>query len=191
MGSARPERHAAGGNCRSRQPNTHNTESREVCYPWHPWFGRTVAVYNVFVKHEQTICHCGLEDDRTRRIVEIPTWMCEPATCGRLRMLPTPMVSCDVLLALQALLRAVRHPDRDGVLQAQHRSLLDAGGADATVREPTALNATHAVSSPPCSSGLSDTTARHSREDDPIVGPAPASACGPGSHLRSDAGGVR
>jgi hypothetical protein len=97
--------------CRSRQLNTHKTESRDVCYPWHPWFGRTLAVHEVFVKYGQSICHCGLEVDRTRGIVEIPTWMCEPATCGRPRVMPTPTVSCDVLVELQALLRTVRHPD--------------------------------------------------------------------------------
>ena len=48
----------------------------------------------------------------------------------------TPTVNCDVLLELQALVRTVRHPDCGGMLQAQYRSLLDAGGADATVRDP-------------------------------------------------------
>ena len=38
------------GDCRSRQPNTHSNELRELCYPWHPWFGRAVAVYEVLVK---------------------------------------------------------------------------------------------------------------------------------------------
>jgi hypothetical protein len=78
--------------------------------------------------------------------------MCEPATCGRLRVMPTPAVSCDVLLELQALLHTVRDPVRGGVLQAQHRSLLDAGGADATVSEATAILSTHAL--PLCSANI-------------------------------------
>ena len=45
--------------CRSRQVNTHNTEFREVYYPWHPWFGRTVAVYEVLVKQGESVCRCG------------------------------------------------------------------------------------------------------------------------------------
>jgi hypothetical protein len=69
----------------SRQPNTHSTESREVSYPWHPWFGRSVAVYEVLVKYGHSVCRCGLEEERTRRSVEIPTWMFEPAACCRLR----------------------------------------------------------------------------------------------------------
>jgi len=78
--------------------------------------------------------------------------MFEPAACGRLRVMAVPTVACDALLELQALLRTASRPDSGGVLQAQHRSLLTAGGADATVREPTTTLATHALSfqaSPP------------------------------------------
>jgi hypothetical protein len=150
-----------------------------------------VVVHEVLVKYGQSVSRCGLEEEQTRRPVEIPSWMFEPATCGRLRVRPMPSVSCDALRELQALLRTVQHPDHDGVLQAQHRSLLDAGGADATVREPTALGATHAVSSPSPASVVSDDAARHPREDDPVAGAAAASACCPGSRLRLDEGGVR
>src|SRR5262249_16227861 len=90
---------------RSRQPNTHNTEWRNVCYPWHPCFGRTVAVYEVFIKRGQSLGRCGLEEERNGRSVEIPAWMLEPATCCRLRMMAVPTVNCDALLALKALLR--------------------------------------------------------------------------------------
>src|SRR5207247_10574129 len=79
----------------SRQPNTHNTESRKVCYPWHPWFGRAVAVYEVLVKRGQSLCRCGLEEERNRRAVEIPTWMIEPAARCRLRVMAAPTASCD------------------------------------------------------------------------------------------------
>ena len=90
---------------RSPQLNTHNTEWRNVYYPWHPWRGRTVAVYEVFIKRGQSLSLCGLEEERLRPSVEIPTWMLDPATCCRLRMMPNPTVSCDALLELQALLQ--------------------------------------------------------------------------------------
>jgi hypothetical protein len=118
----------ADGCCRSRQPNTHNTEVREVCYPWHPWFGRTVAVYEVLVKQAQSVCRCGLEEERSRLAVEIPAWMFESAACRGLRLLHAPAVSCDALRGVQALLRIVLQSALSGVLQAQHRSLPAAGG---------------------------------------------------------------
>jgi hypothetical protein len=163
-------------------------ETRDVCYPWHPC---AVVVDDVFVKYGQCVCRCWLEGESTRRVVEIPIWMCEPATCGRLRVTLTPTVHCDVLRELQALLRIVRHPARDGVLQAQHRSLLDAGGADATVREPPAPGATHALPSPSFPSVVSDAATGHPREDDPIARSAAAPARGPKPRLRPTTGGVR
>src|SRR5262245_25440179 len=41
--------------CTSRQRNTHNTESREVRYAWHPWFGRIVTVFETLTKGEEPL----------------------------------------------------------------------------------------------------------------------------------------
>ena len=156
----------------SRQPNTHNTESREVCYPWHPWFGRSVAVYEVLVKCGRSVYRCGFEEERTRRSVEIPTWMFEPAACCRLRVMAVPSVGCDALLELKALLRTAAGPDSGGVLQAQHRSLLTAGGADATVRQSTTTRATHTLSSSAPAAVVSAAPLGDSSRDDQFAGGA-------------------
>src|SRR2546426_60662 len=100
---ARPAPHACDDRYTSRQRNTHSTESREVSYPWHPWFGRSVVVYDVRIKQGHSVCWCGLEEGRTRQSVEIPAWMFEPAACGRLRVLAVPSVGCDALLEFKAL----------------------------------------------------------------------------------------
>ena len=167
-------RGACGCGDRSRQPNTHNTAFREVCYPWHPWFGRTVAVYEVLVKQGQSVCRCGLEEDRSRLAVEIPAWMFEAAACRGLRLLQAPAVSGDALRGVQALLRIVLRSAAGGVLQAQHRSLPAAGGADAPVHDPPATLTTDPVSFPVLAPVVSDTATRHPSEDDPVAG-APAS----------------
>jgi hypothetical protein len=36
--------------------------SAKSVIPWHPWFGRTVAVYEVLAKQGQSVCRCGLEE---------------------------------------------------------------------------------------------------------------------------------
>jgi excisionase family DNA binding protein len=87
-------------------------------------------VYESLVKHGHAVCRCGLEEERNRRSIEIPTWMFEPAACCRLRVMAAPTVSVDALLELQALLRTAPRPAPGVVLQAQHRSLLPAGGAE-------------------------------------------------------------
>src|SRR5215831_5883552 len=176
---------------RSRQPNTHNTEWRNVCYPWHPWFGRTVAVYEVLAKRGQSLCRCGFEDERSVRSVEIPTWMLEPAACCRLPMMAVPTVSSDALMALKALLRTVPGPAVDVVLQAQHRSSLDAGGADVTVRSSHATLATDAVSTAPPVSAASDVPIRHPREDNQVAGrAAPRARARRGHRRRRGRGGA-
>src|SRR5687768_18024338 len=56
--------------CTTRQRNTHNTEFREVRYLWHPWFGRTVTVYEALTKGGHRVCRCGFDDQRGDRSVE-------------------------------------------------------------------------------------------------------------------------
>jgi len=126
-------------------------------------------VYEVLVKCGQSVCRCGLEEAGDRRSLEIPTWMFEPAACGRLRLTTVPIVGCDALLELKAVLRAAQRPDHDGVLQAEHRSWLVIGGADATLLEPSTALATDSVSPSPAASAISDISAGHPREDDSAV----------------------
>ena len=90
--------HACDARCRSRQPNTHNTEAREVRYSWHPWFGRSVVVYEMRVQQGHSVCRCGLEEEWNRQSIEIPSWMFDPATCGRFRVMAVAAVGCDALL---------------------------------------------------------------------------------------------
>src|SRR5262249_8349297 len=52
-----------------------STDSRNVIFPWHPWCGRSVTVYEVLTRDGQAVCRCGLDEERSRRSLEIPTWM--------------------------------------------------------------------------------------------------------------------
>src|SRR2546425_8734602 len=106
-------------------------------------------------------------------------------------MMAVPTVSCDALLALKALLRAAPRPAVDVVLQAQHRPLLAAGGADATVSQSTATLATHPVPSAPPASVASGVPARHPREDHQVAGRAtPRSRQSGGRRRRRGTGGA-
>src|SRR5882762_4877492 len=80
--------------CTSRQRNTHSTESRQVRYPWHPWCGRSVTVYEALSKGGHRVCRCGFDDQRNDRSLEVPTWMFEPATCDHLRLISRAAPDC-------------------------------------------------------------------------------------------------
>lgn len=156
-----PSSHVAGRDCTSRQRNTHNTESREVRYPWHPWFGRRVTVYETVTKGGHPVSRCGIEDQRNDRSVEVPAWMFEAAACDHLRLITTPFVDCQALIELKAVMQTAPRTD---MLQAPHHSLTAPGGADATGQTPTL--ATDAVPSPATSPALSDAAGGHSGADD-------------------------
>src|SRR5262245_65654591 len=107
-GRAHPECRVRGcsedaRDCTTRQRNTHNTESREVRYPWHPWFGRVVTVYETVSKSGQPVCRCGIEDQRNDRSVEVPAWMFAAATCTHRRLTTTAVVGPQALIGLKAM----------------------------------------------------------------------------------------
>jgi len=97
----------------------------------------------------------------------VPAWMFERAACDHLRLAVTPIVTCEALAELQVLVRTAQ---RDDVLQAQHRSLSAAGGADATVRPPHATLAPEPLSPAAVRPAVSDPPAGRPGQGDPAAG---------------------
>jgi hypothetical protein len=150
----------------SRQRNTHSIESREVLYPWHPWHNRVVAVHQSFTRNGHVLFRCSIQENLEARLLEIPQWMFDPATCGRMRLAAVPIVSCKALLNLKSLLQCALLPGSEAVLQAQHSCLLSPGGADAKVTEG---RSTQTVSSTPPGSGLAGAASRNQAENREVV----------------------
>src|SRR5215469_12148945 len=147
---------AGAGGCTTRQYKTHNAEPREVQYPWHPWFGRTVWVYRIVVRGTRSRAHCGLDRVQCARSLEIPLWMLEAASCSTLRLAENPIVDCTALQRLKTLLHG-------GVLEDRHSSL---GGADADPQSSTPRSTAGVVVSPPVGNDrLAHITARDSAKD--------------------------
>jgi hypothetical protein len=161
---------AVAADCTSHQSNTHSTESREVLYPWHPWFGRAVWIYARRMNHGRMVARCGLEPRHDRRSVEVPQWMFDTAVCCQMRMAQEPVTSIDALRELKAL-RATRSPAiPDHMLQAQHDSLLLEGGADANPPEPAPGDPTCLVSVEPESTALGTAAVGSAAADDALAG---------------------
>lgn len=178
---------AVASDCTSRQRNTHSTEARAVHYPWHPWQGRTVVVYEAVTKGGSTVCRCGFDERRHDRSLEVPAWMFEPAACDHLRLTDTPAVDCRALADLTRLLQPALRAD---VLQAQHPSFSAIGDADATVPNPSPILATDALSSATAPAALSEPPSGDSGQDDPTAGPPAPSAGRPAARRRRAAGGA-
>ena len=93
--------------CTTDALNTHKTETREVRYPWHPWYGRQVAVRGVRNRHGVKVLFCTVDDVHEFPVLEVSEWMFDPVVCGRLERAEGARADVGALRALQALLESV------------------------------------------------------------------------------------
>src|SRR5262249_38601047 len=130
----------------SRQSKTHNIESREVRYRWHPWHGRAVWVYQSLKKQGIGILRCRTDQDERVSLLELPEWMFDTGA-GEIQLAKTAVVSCEALRDLKAVLQ--QHQSlarRNGVIKSQHQSLQSSGGADVQATETTQADSTETIS---------------------------------------------
>ncbi len=187
----RRARCAAVGHCTSRQSNTHSTESREVLYPWHPWFGRVVWIYATRVNHGRLVAQCGLEPRHERPGVEVPQWMFDTAVCCQMRVAQQPVASIDALCELKRMCAARSGGHSGPMLQAQHDSLLPEGGADANPAEPAPDSTTCPVSIGPESATLGASAVGGAASDATLAGTNAERTRHADSGFRVDAGDRR
>ena len=185
-------RDVSGPHGTTRQRNTHNIESREVSYLWHPWYACAVAVHETFTRNGRAVFQCGLDEKPGARLLEIPQWMFDSVACSRMSLATVPTVSCGALLDLKALLRCASLPGSDVVLQGQHHSLLSPGGADAKITNRTESRSIQTVSSTPEASILAAAASSGSQtESRKVAGATAARAHRKSSRLRQQKGGGR
>jgi hypothetical protein len=97
----------AGSCCTTRLENTHETEFRELLYPWHPWFGLRVGIHSAIEKPDGVFLRCSLRDSDADRWLEVPAWMFDRSACTRARAAADAHVDIVALTALATLLRRV------------------------------------------------------------------------------------
>ena len=122
---------------RSQQLNTHITNCQELCYPWHPWYGRTVVIHETYVRRGQTVFKSSLDTENGGRPIAIPAWMFDRALCATLRLSDRPLISFDALLELHALVKSqFSTDDEDRIVVASLSSLIK-GVPDANSSSPS------------------------------------------------------
>ena len=146
----------------SAQLNTHNIKLRDVYYPWHPWYGRSVVIHNAFVRHGQAVLRCTLEHEERSRALDIPQWMFDRALCCMMPMAEGPWVSWEALQDLQTLLYHQSSTRDVGVLQEQHRSSPAEGDADATSTQ-SSLRTVGVIAAASSTAHLADPASGHPR----------------------------
>jgi hypothetical protein len=110
----------------TQQRNTHIRDVREIFYGWHPWHGRTVHVRANLVKRGRPVAYCSLEDVPTCRVLEVPLWMLDVATCCKTRLSQPGFTSVPSLRELKDVLQSAPARIRDHTRsETQHRYLLE------------------------------------------------------------------
>src|SRR5262245_65456880 len=84
----------------SRQSKTHNIESREVRYRWHPWHGRAVWVYQSLKKQGIGILRCRTDQDERVSMMELPEWMFDTGA-GECQLAKKEVGSLEVMRAVE------------------------------------------------------------------------------------------
>ena len=102
--------------------------------------------------------------------------MLDAAACCKIRTAQSSIVNVESLRELKTLLRSTLQTDLDLAIQAERRYLLNAGGADVAVVEPTEIRSTGVVCSAESETGLAGTVTRDPTEGSAIVEPTAAAA---------------
>jgi hypothetical protein len=161
---------------------------RDVCYPWHPWYGRSAVIHDAFVRHGQAVLRCTLEHQERSRALDIPQWMFDWALCCMMSIAEAPWVSGEALRDLQTLLSHPSSTRTVGVLQDQHRSSPAEGDADATSTQ-SSLCTVGVIAATDPTAHLADTASGHPRGDH--AAPDPSAMSGPKRPEPQRPGGTR
>jgi hypothetical protein len=166
-----PRTDEAGRYCTTEAHKTHKTESREVRYAWHPFYGREVVIQGERNRRGSLMLICTSEGDENGAVMEVPTWMFDAAVCCLFRSGSFASVNIQALRSLQSVLNYAGRATED-VIEAQHQSA-DSGGSDAQTTEGSShadqavsrscLNAATATGSPHEDSGSSCAAATPAR----------------------------
>src|SRR5262249_6234546 len=93
--------------CTTRLENAHNTEFRELLYPWHPWSGLRIGIHEAIERPGGVVFRCDLTASDAKRWLEIPAWMFDRSACAKVRLAVEPNTDLSALVMLGALLRDV------------------------------------------------------------------------------------
>jgi hypothetical protein len=139
------------------------------------------------------VYRCALEHGDISRLLEIPQWMFDAATCSGMVVGQTASVSIETLRDLKRLLRTVEGADQSGVLQREHPKLPDSGGC-AHAKPKTSKGAGSVDDFPPATAdaAVAKHADRGSRTSTKTAG-ATAAGASPRSNCRAARrqGGVR
>jgi hypothetical protein len=137
-----------GPDCAIPLQKTHSIvfEPRQLCYPWHPWYGRSVLTRKAGGAHADVAYFCKLpEAPLHAMLVEVPKWMFDAAHCATMRVAEVPHVDCATLRILESTIAEQCVSVKAVVLQPQVSRHTGHGGSDDNNFGRTSKDAADAV----------------------------------------------
>ena len=142
-------------------------------------------------KTGRAVAHCSLEDVQPFRILEVPLWMLDVAVGCKIRVAQSGLANVESLRELKGLLHSAPRARGDIAWEAQHRYLLDAGGADVHIADSRETPSTPVVCSSACPAAWEGSVARCSTENSAMAEAVAAAAWRPISGREPGRGGAR
>ena len=171
--------------CRTTECNTPKHEFREVRYPWHPLYGKTIIVQGQLLRHGCSLCKCVQLGQQAGIGFELPIWMLDSAYCSRMQLADKPQVSWQALVSLKQLWQEALEPAR-ALRQSGDKN--PAGSAYAHNSKP-ARRASQSIRSDCKATAMERSAPRNSSPNHATVDPTAAASRGskarPGPERRS------
>src|SRR6202165_775545 len=108
--------------CANPRQKTHEItfDLREVRYPWHRWFGRSIQTCKAGGLHCELAYLCKLPElPPHSMLVEVPKWMFDAVECAGMRIEAVPRVDCEKLRILKKAIVDLRASSQAAVIQPQ------------------------------------------------------------------------
>jgi len=134
-----------------------------------------VHIIGASAKTVMPVYRCTAEENGSRSL-EVPQWMFDAASCCRVVLAASPVVTCAALRSLRALIGAAEVPVTGTMIQAEHLFPEDCGGARALQEQSRSESPDGAV--PGSYRGAVDGSARRGPQPhDGAAGPAASPPC--------------
>ena len=90
--------------CTTERRKTHKTDSAEVLYAWHPFYGQEVTIHGERNRRGTVVFVCSIGEDPRTAPLEVPAWMLDAAVCRIFRPGPRGRVTVEALRLLRRTL---------------------------------------------------------------------------------------
>jgi uncharacterized protein YgbK (DUF1537 family) len=165
----------AGSDCTTERHKTHKTDSAQVFYAWHPFYGQEVTIHVERNRRGTVVFACSIGEDPKTAPLEVPAWMLDAAVCRIFQKGASGRVTAEALRSLRRTLDIAAN-----VIEAQHQ-LIAFGGSDAPTNEDS-KDAAQAVFDQPADPAVSS-------GDRPANGCSPGSTSSPARRSKNDSSG--